>query len=259
MPGAMWLIVLTAVAPAVAALIAAVLWRRLIPAAAWSEQSALPLGLAIGFFAGYWLLPDDWAPLWPNRHWQWLPYLALAAAIAAVLPEKAGHLVRWPAFAAVAIGAAWLLVPTWDDLYPPRIPWIALVAAYLSLLTMALDALPDRLLGRVFGGSLLATFAVLTVLLLAIGASAKIAQLSAIASAALAGGFAAMFLLKLSTPRAARGLVPVFAVLAGGLAYVGTIEPEVPQPLLLLVPAAPLAWWLLALWKPRAAAASKPA
>jgi hypothetical protein len=120
----------------------------------------------------------------------------------------------------------------------------------------ALDALPDRAIGRWFSGSLAATAALLAVALLVFGSSAKIAQLEGMAAAALAGGFAATFC-GLKSSSAQRGLVPVYVVLAGGLAYAGAIEPESPVYALLLVPALPLAWWLLVLKRPTVASAGK--
>jgi hypothetical protein len=247
----------SAVAAAAAALVAALVWRKLIPAA-WSEHSALALGVALGFFAGYWLLPD-WAPLWPGRPtWQWLPYLALAAALPGAVPGKANWPVRWPAFAAVAALAAWLLVPTWNNLYPPRLVSIGLLAVYLVVFYAAIDALPDRVLGRWFAGSLTASAFVLAVVLLVFGASAKIAQVGAAAAFALAGGFAATIFAGLNSPQATRGHIPVYVILAGGFAYVGAIEPTTPRYAILLVPLVPLVWWLMAIRKVRVPAESKP-
>lgn len=250
MQGAIEVVVLSAVAPTTVALVVATLWRKLVPAA-WSEHSALPLGVALGFFAGYWLLPD-WAPLWPTRHWQWLPYLVLPTAIAGGLPERAGRLVRWFALAVLALAAAWLLVPKWPDLYPPRLVSVGLVTAYLMVLSAALDALPDRAAGRWFAGSLVAVAAVLTVVLLTLGTSALFARVSLVAAAALAGSFVATYFAGLNSAQATRGAAPVYVILTGGLAYVGAIEPSQPLPWMLLVPAVPLAWWLMAVSKQRA-------
>jgi hypothetical protein len=41
-------------------------------------------------------------------------------------------------------------------------------------------------------------------------------------------------------------MIPVYAVLAGGSAFVGTIEPSPPLPIILVAPAAPLVLWLFA-------------
>ena len=257
MLAAIELVLYSVAAPAAAALVASILWRKLVPAA-WSEHSALPLGVALGFFAGYWLLPE-WAALQPERHWQWLPYLALPAALAGGLPVRAGRLVRWLALAVLALAAASLLVPKWPELYPPRLVSVGLVTAYLAALSAALDALPDRAAGRWFAGSLVAIAAVLTVVLLAFGNSALFARVSLVAVAALVGSFAATFFAGLNSAQAARSAAPVYVILTGGLAYVGAIDPSPPLPWMLLVPVLTLAWWLLALWKPRAAAAGKAA
>jgi hypothetical protein len=41
-------------------------------------------------------------------------------------------------------------------------------------------------------------------------------------------------------------LIPAFAALIGGLAFIGTIEPQEPLPIILLPPAAQLVLWLFA-------------
>jgi hypothetical protein len=113
------------------------------------------------------------------------------------------------------------------------------LATYLFLLMTLLAALPDRLLGRTFV-ALFAAAGVTTALLIAIGVSLTIGAI-AVAAAAAVGGVAVV-----ARESYARGLVPIFSVLVGGLAFVGTIEPQKPLPIILLAPAAPLALWLFA-------------
>jgi hypothetical protein len=104
----------------------------------------------------------------------------------------------------------------------------------------ALDALPDRLLGRLFLVHL-TLVAMAVAVLLAAAVSLKYGQIAGIAAAALAGCGAAAFLAK--RPPATRGLIPAFAVLVGGAAFVGCIEPQPPLARMLLAPAAPLVLW----------------
>ena len=119
-----------------------------------------------------------------------------------------------------------------------------LLAAYLFLLSVLLAALPDRLLESTAVG-LLTVSAGATALLIAAGVSIKYGQVAALAAAALAGCFGASFYTA-NRAVAIRGLIPVFVVLVGGLAFVGVIEPTPPLPIILVAPAAPLMLWLFA-------------
>jgi hypothetical protein len=244
--------------PTVVALAAAAILHRVLPEKL-GQRIGLAVGLAAGFCAACWLM-GEW-PLAPERPRQWLPWLALAGAFVgwtfgpSTLPDgRTGgpSYVAWLAGAGLAIVSAWLLVPAWESLWPPRVIAIPLVAAYLLAVMALLAALPDRLLGRLFV-SLLALAAVMLALLIAIGVGFTMAEVAAAAAAGL-GGCAVAAVLPLPKPpdvesaRAvrSRGLVPVFAVLAVGFAYVGMIDPIEPVPIILLAPSAPLMLWLFA-------------
>jgi hypothetical protein len=232
---------------AVAAVLGVILLRALPPRLA--ERLALPIALAAGFCAGYWLL-GEWTALVPQKHRQWLPWLAILAGTAG--RSTASSYVSWVSWAVLAALGAWVLVPTWETLWPPRLVAIPLLAGYILLLIGLLATLPDRLLGRLFG-FLLTAAAVTVGLQIAIGVSAKIG-LVALAAAAALGGCAVSACLprretktgESSRDAASRSVIPIFAVLIGGLAFVGTIEPQEPLPIILLAPAAPLALWLFA-------------
>jgi hypothetical protein len=88
-------------------------------------------------------------------------------------------------------------------------------------------------------------------LLIAIGVSEAIGSIAASAAGGMGGcAIAALLTSKkateASTATAGRSLIPLFAVLIGGLAFAGTIEPQKPLPIILLAPAAPLMLWLFA-------------
>jgi hypothetical protein len=232
--------------PAATALAAAWVLRLVAPAklAKLADRYALPLGLAAGFFVGYWLLPD-WAALSPTKHWHWLPWLGGAAVLAAMSQaEGVTTAERLTLLAVLAALAAWKLVPLWAHLSPPRHYYVTLLAGYLFALMALLAALPDRLLGRTSCGLLLAA-AVASPLLIAIGVSARMGQVAAIAAAATAGGLIASLFSKHS-PQSTRSLLPIYAVLVGGTAYAGVMEYVPPHPLPLLPPAVPLLLWLFA-------------
>ena len=241
-------------ATAAAAMVTAVLLRRLLPAQL-GDRLALPVSLTFGFCAGYWFL-GEWISLVPERHRQWLPWLAILAALAGrntaldKLRASRNAALSVGMFAALSLVSAWLLVPSWATLWPPRLVMVPLLAAYFVSLMASLAALPDRLLGRTFVG-LLAAAASTVMLLIAVGVSVKIGSIAAAAAGGI-GGCAAAALLTLtksseaSRASASRSLVPIFAVLIGGLAFIGTIEPQKPLPIILLAPAAPLVLWLFA-------------
>jgi hypothetical protein len=228
--------------PAGVALVIAVLCRRLLPPTA-SERYAAAAAVASTFFIAYALLP--WTELQPKRHWQWLPYLGAAAMIAGPLALASGvsRVERWLVHLMLALTAAWLLVPAWSTLEPPRPAYIAMLTGYLLLLMTALDALPPRLLGPLFLVHLTIAAAA-TALALAVSVSVKFGQLAGIATAAMAGCAVSAFF---SRPHsAAQGSIPVFAILLGGSAFVGCIELQPPLAGILLAPAAPLALWICA-------------
>jgi hypothetical protein len=131
-------------------------------------------------------------------------------------------------------------VPHWSNLEPSRPVYVALLTAYLLLLTELLDAVPARLLGPLFLGILTAA-ACSVAALVAAAVSNTFGQIGGIATAATAGCLAANIWHRDATT--IRGLIPVFTVVVGGLAFVGSIEPRQPIYMLLLVPAAPLGLW----------------
>ena len=236
-------------APAALAAVVGVILLRLLRARV-AERLALPLALAAGFCTGFWLL-GEWTALVPQRHRQWLPWLAILAAFAG--RSTASAYVSWVLWAILAALSAWVLVPTWNTLWPPRLVAIPILAAYLLLLIALLATLPDRLLGRLLC-FLLTAAAVTVALQIAIGVSAKIALVALAAAAALGGCSIAACSprgesesAESSRAAASRSLIPIFAVLIGGLAYVGTIDPlKGAVPVILLAPVAPLVLWLFA-------------
>jgi hypothetical protein len=224
----------------------ALVWvaRRFLSLRAF-EQTALAVACAAAFVSGWVLLPDDWTPLKPARPWHWLPYLGLlAAALSAVGYAKNPWVLRRLATnLLVAVAAAWLLAPNWPDLAPPRYVYILLLGGYLFALTTLLDALPDRLLRRPFPFLLFAA-ASATAVVIADPVSLTYGQIAGVAAASLFGCGAATWLG--ISAGALRGLIPVYTVLVGGIAFTGSIEPEPPLFLILLAPEAPLALWLCA-------------
>jgi hypothetical protein len=109
-----------------------------------------------------------------------------------------------------------------------------------------LTALPDHLSGRLQLGLLTAAAATLAVLI-GIDVSARMGQVAVIAAAAMAGCWIASWRLpSANVPAAVRSFAPFFAVLIGGLAFVGAIEVQPLRPVMFVAPTAPLLLWLFA-------------
>ena len=220
----------------------------------------LPIAAAVGFAVGCWSYGDR-MPLGPERHWHWLPYLGLLAAL---LSNRASH-SRWPvwvwplSYAVIGVIAANELTPSYPDLKPARPVLAPLMAVYFALLMWLLSLLPARLLGTTFV-MLLTLVAGGSALLVASAISLRLGTVALRVPAVLA--VCACFAWYARKPAndegdqsesdsdPALGLIPLYVVLTGGSAYAGaTALPD--RWLLLLAPAAPLALWLFA-WGPLA-------
>lgn len=223
----------------------AIVWLSGRYGSARFAERASGMAVAAAFFVGCVLALGSDA-VWPTRHWQWLAWGAVLAGTAGGIASDKIRAQdwRWLVLAAVALLCAWLMVPTWARLWPPRAISIALIAAYLFALMVLLNQLPERLLGTWFPAQLtLATGAI--AVLLAAEISMTFGQLGIIAAAALGGCWAAGCFAK--APLVARSVVPVFAAMAGGLAYVGCVGRDPPLLALMLVATAPVALWVCAI------------
>lgn len=199
------------------------------------------VAFATAYCVGYLLLPS-WAELIPKRHWQWTPYLALAAgAIGQYCVAVRENLIeRWQLFLATACMSAWLLVPTWASLHPPRFVWVPMLTGYLFLLAVLVEPLLTRIPATVISAQLTMSTAC-TAFLIAGFISVTYARPVGIAAAALAGVWIAAYFA--SVAGTARGLSLAYAVTVGGWAFIGCIEPQQPAFGLLLAPVAPLSLW----------------
>jgi MFS family permease len=229
-----------AIIPACIALAVIYLARRFLPADLFTRYAAA-MSLAAAFFVGYVLLPS-WAEVSPSRHWQWLPYLAIAAALHGPVGFANGIWVverklLWLLF---AFAAAYLLVPNWESLQPPRATTILLLACYL----FGLVVLTEPLSTRFTASRLLAVLSIVAIgnaMAITFAVSLKYGQLAGIAAAALSGAWVASKLV--ASALNIRALIPIAITLIGGTAFVGAIEPSPPLFDLLAIPATPLMLW----------------
>jgi hypothetical protein len=221
------------------------LLRRLLSSET-SQRYAAAVAFAAAFCAGYVLLPD-WAALVPKRHWHWTIYLAPGAALIGSVSLAGGirPAERWLLWLLAAFVSAWLLVPNWANLHPPRPVCIGLLTGYLFLLAAALEPLARRVGPATLLAPLTYTSACVA-LLIAASISVTYGQTAVIAAAAMAGCWIAACL---SRTASARGLGLVYSVVVGGWAFIGCIEPRKPAVGLLLAAAAPLGLWCC-VWGP---------
>lgn len=208
--------------------------RRYVPGA--------PFALAV--FAGFALLPGT-DSLVPTQFWDWAPYLGLLAALVAGVTSADGALRvrRWLCTLLVCVLAALLIVPTWDELAPPRPLQIAALATSMFAAAKLLETLPPRFAGRAFPFWLMVSAAAVSILLMA-DVSETFGTLAAMPVGALAGCSIATLLVK-DVPEM-RSLTLPYALVVGTYAYVGYVYPSPPLTPLLAVPAVPLALWICA-------------
>jgi hypothetical protein len=235
--------------PAATALVVVLAIRKLAPSSGARFQWGL--AIAIGFLAGSLIFPDR-LPLRPERHWHWLPYVGLVAAIIGGMSANLGTAPRLLLYALLGGIAAWPLVPNYADLKPAKLVLVPLLAGYLAAIAGLLSLLPERLRGRPLIG-LMRLAALSTSVMVISEISARIGLLSLRIPAAMLCCALPAWLLKPGAKGDAEiavlGLIPVYVVLVGGSAFVGAIELPSPKWLLLLGPATPLLLWFFA-WGP---------
>ncbi len=200
------------------------------------------LVIALAYAAGYLFLPSL-TEIKPTRSWHWTLYLAPAAGIVGPLctSSRIPAIVRWLLFIALALVSAFALTPTWKNLWPPRPVCIPLLAGYLLLIAALVQPLAARVapatLLTAMAGTLFAVSAI-------IGATVSLVngQVALIAFGAAAGYVATFW--RSATPPRPLGAALVYATLAGGWAFFGTVQPNPAKWGLLLAPLAPAMLWL---------------
>jgi hypothetical protein len=238
------LVGMSGVIPALAAGITLWLVRWILPAEMHSRYG-LTLGAGVGLLVGYGLLPA-WAPWQPTTYWHWLPYLGLAAAGVGSLTLASGiHWAeRWIAALLLAGLSAWYLVPTWGQLEPTRVWHVTVLAAYMAALIACLAPL-SRQMAADRWLAYLGTSAFVSAVTTAIAVSLRFGQVGTILAASLLG-LAAIAWLSPATiqPIRSQTIVPWYAILVGGMAYVAYVNPSPRLPGFIFMPLAPVALYL---------------
>ncbi len=212
------------------------------------RKIAASAALAAGFVTGYALLGLG---QWEVKYfWHWLPYVTMLSVCGSAL--TAGE--RWLRVAgevgclALAVLAAWLLVPTWPHLEPTRAVHIAVWSSGVFVLALLLDPLtrpamasrlPRGLLSTVLAGTM---FAAVVVVLLS--ESLRFTQFAG----AAAGSMLGIAIVNTAWPKqtSLHGIAFTFAVLSCALLLVAQVDSHSAVPLIsyAVVPLAPLGLWL---------------
>jgi hypothetical protein len=237
-------------APAVAAFIAALLWRRLGGGARGRGAVAYLVGQVVGTA---WMLSDSGEGM-PGRNWQWVPWVGVAAAMIGptVVAPGLATIERWLLALFAAAAAATVFVPAWPDLWPPRMLSMAAFTLATANIARLTDGLTQRTSPRLMALAISAA-SLVAALLISAAFSLRIGE-AALTTAAAFGG-TALALLIWPDESAVRGLCLPFALTGCGWCYVTAIEPSPPLVAILFLPATLLVPWLVAIgptarWNP---------
>jgi hypothetical protein len=219
-------------------------------AVAWSLLRVLPrdiaplvagaLRCASGFFTGFTAL--ETGNLRPTTYWHWLPWLgAMASVVGPIgLMPRMPTVGRWVHWIAVAIGAGWLLVPTWSDLAPLREVYVAVFSGGVFLPTILLERLARMTSGNMLSLSLCAS-AFCGAVLMSAFVSLRFGLLAVAAAAAISGCSVVSF--RGNARDLVRGMILVHFVIVSGLMLAGQLVAVLPSACFVLIPAAPLMLW----------------
>jgi MFS family permease len=199
------------------------------------------LAFAIAFAVGL-AIATKLELLWPQRHWHWLPWLTLLAAIVGAFgaSEKRPSGARKAVLLLTVAACALLLVPAWPDLKPGRPIAIALLTGYLFLLAISFESLASRMSAPHLLAQTTLASAGLCMLVL-VYFSVSYAGLVGVSTAALAGGWLSTVLQRENHLLSAFSLV--YAVNIGGWAFIACVTPRPPLGGMLIAPLAPLSLW----------------
>jgi len=226
-----------------AAVAAALVWlvlRVAGPNSTHAGHCGAALALTGGLLTGCFL--QDVTPWRPDRSWNWLPYVAIMAAVAELLitliPLPA--LVRWTVRLGLVVLAAWLLVPTLQETAPHLWFWRTAVGGAMVTTWCSLAVSAPRLQGA----CLLVLLAVIVL------AAAGVLEFAGFLKLVLAAGSLAAALIGIalvtwwrSASGVGSGVTPGIALLLPGLMCNGYFyrgDPGLPVASVVLVTLAPI-------------------
>lgn len=204
------------------------------------ERALGPLALGLAYLTGH-LFIVGWVPFPPADTTNWLPYVALAAAIlgascAVLTIETWARLLIFALFSAGALRLllkpkfqyGWSLGEGWI--------WVACLGIAMVLLAIILDALVRRSATPVEIPGLLLIVCAGTFGALMLSGSMLLGQFTAVLGAAIFGSL----VLAARKVSLGRGIVPVFSLLAAALLVSGYFFAELPAASAMLLAFAPI-------------------
>jgi hypothetical protein len=210
----------------------------------WQINFSLSAALVLGFLAGYFSL--QLGPWLPESHWQWVPVAMLLSLIAAPLAGKRAPLVNIVIALGVTQASALMLVPTWEDLSPPRVVYLATWTILVILATWITErtAMRESSVRSERQGAVLLGLSLLgTAILAAHSGSLRFGQIAGSGFAALVGLLLAGFARKQTDQRLGYFFTANLLALSVLLISQVTSYSAVPLAsfvLMALVPAAPI-------------------
>ncbi len=218
------------------------LGRWLLP-----PRYGVPVAFSTAWLVGYlWL---DWAKVVPERHYQWLPYMPLAAIVplSVSLADGVRRVERLLLFLPLSLCAAAFVVPTWARLQDVRQWYVLSLAAGLWLLCVAGDELAGRMRPGWFLSLHLLVLGGLSGIMMGF-VSVTYGQLLLAAAGALSG--IALMSVRTQDVAVSAAVSPHISVVLGCGAFLGFVDPNPPLygfliPLalpILLLPVAVVPW-----------------
>lgn len=145
----------------------ALLWNlRWMLLGSMGRRYACPIAFSAATVAGYWFL--KLGPVQPETHWQWLPHLLLIAAVIGMVSasEDLNNFDRFLLFAIATGAAGFQLVPTWEDLTPPRQQYLLGLTILVVVLSLSYQRLIQNMEGALFPAVLTMTCLTASILLM---------------------------------------------------------------------------------------------
>ncbi|MFK7820954.1 MAG: hypothetical protein AB8G99_19725 [Planctomycetaceae bacterium] len=217
--------------PAATTVVALLMLKRIV-----ADRYSYSIALAAGLLAGS---LHDWASFFPQRHYQWIPWLPILVLIplGLSLAEKVHHAERIAALLFASVVAAWFITPTWSRLDDTRTALVVSLAVGTWGLCCVVELLANRLSSRWF-------LTLMTVSLTALAGIVMLFMSGRFGEIPLcgAGAFAGITLLSLRANNriASQAAGPLGAILLSTAAFISFIEPDPPNYVFLLPLAAPI-------------------
>ena len=130
---------------------------------------------------------------------------------------------------------AWLLVPQWKSLSPPRALWLPFLASYLALLGIVASRPLRDSMTIPFAWANMTIAAVIAIVLIAMFVSVTYASFASATGSAMAGCWLVLWR-RPELRASALGLALSYATLIGGWAFIGCVEPRSPAWSFLAIP-----------------------